>query len=81
MISRILKIPDTCDICKDNIKLYEPYYTVKTDKIHCHVKVKGYDKLVLCTNCFTAYQNFIIERTVQENHKNTMNEMKGVKKK
>jgi hypothetical protein len=81
MISRILKSPDHCDICKDNIKLYEPYDTVKADKIHCHVKVKGYDKLVLCTTCFTAYQNFIIERTVQENHKNTMNEMKGVKKK
>ena len=81
MISRILKIPDSCDICKDKINLYEPYYTIKTDKTYCHVKVKGYDKLVLCGDCFRAYQNFIVERTVQENHKNTMNEMKGVKKK
>lgn len=77
----IQKIPDQCDICKDPIKLYQPYYTVKIKKTIGGVKFKQEEQHYLCPNCFDAYKDFIIERTVQENHKKTMQDMKGAIKK
>ena len=73
---KLPKLPDHCHICMDPIRLYQPYYTMRIDSNfmsgnHMHAIT------ILCPNCYHAYENFIIERTTQENHKRTMREVKG----
>lgn len=69
----------SCDICKDKIGLYTPWYSVHIKGKLC---IPGKDRpnpMTLCTNCYHAYENFLTEREVQENHKQNMMEMKGEK--
>jgi hypothetical protein len=70
------KLPKQCDICKDEIKLYKPYYTVMVRPHFTQLKESGIK--VFCPDCFHAYENFLIEHEVQENHKRNYQEMKGV---
>lgn len=77
MIPKQQQLPSECSICRDKIGLYQPFYTIS---IHPHF-VKGHrdfsKQSVFCPNCFQAYENFLIEREVQENHKRNYKEMKG----
>lgn len=70
-----MKLPDHCQICKDPIHLYQPYYTLKIQK-HIGGIFANSGMTVLCPSCFHAYENFITEQTVHENHKRTMNDIK-----
>lgn len=71
-----IPIPEKCDICREPIKIYQPYYSVRATKTIGGMKVGFMNQLYLCTNCFDAYQDFITERMVQENHKQTMKELR-----
>lgn len=76
---KLPRLPDHCYICKDPIRLYRPYYTVR---IKGHLTKTGdvySGEMVLCPDCFNAYDNFVIERITQENHKRTNKEMRGIK--
>lgn len=76
-----LKIAEKrCDICKDRIGLFTPWYSVVVKK--GRMRVPGDvrpNPMTFCRKCYHAYENFLIEREVQENHKKTMQELKGVK--
>lgn len=62
-------IPKECDICKDKIGLYQPWYTIRVKgKLAIPENIKK-NPMNLCANCFHAYENFLIEREVQEEHK------------
>lgn len=72
-----MKLYDHCMICKDPIKLYEPYYTVRTrEHIGTLLKFNSTNEYALCPNCFHAYENFLIEQTTHENHKKHMEDIK-----
>lgn len=68
----------SCDICHDKIGLYTPWYTVQVRGRLCSNGNRP-NPMNLCTHCFHAYENFLTEREVQENHKRNMIEMKGEK--
>lgn len=58
-----------CDICHDKIGLYQPWYSVRVrGRLAFTDKLKN-NPTTLCANCYHAYENFLIEREVQENHK------------
>ena len=62
-------IPKACDICHDRIGLYQPWYSILVrGKLALPNKLKR-NPIILCPNCFHAYEDFLIEREVQENHK------------
>ena len=65
-----------CDICHDKIALYQPWYSVKVRGRLAIPKLKN-NPTKLCSNCFHAYKNFLLELEVHENHKKNYNEMKG----
>ena len=76
MAMKIFKIPDQCQICRDPIKLYEPYYTLFTKKSLVGLKGGVIDKTVLCPRCYASYKDFLTEQTVHENHKKHMEDIK-----
>lgn len=68
------KIPEQCDICHKKIKLYQPWHSVVSTGHFC----KGQSKeKIFCSDCFKAYEHFLIEHEVQENHKQNLLDMKG----
>ena len=67
----------SCDICKDKIGLYTPWYSVRIKGRLCFTGKERPNPMILCVNCYHAYENFLTEREVQENHKRNMKEMKG----
>ena len=58
-----------CDICHDKIGLYQPWYTVRVRGWIGSTKSLKANPTCLCPNCFNAYKNFLIEREVQECHR------------
>ena len=73
-------LPKKCDICRDNIALYTPWYSVMITGHFCDdpkhlMGDKGYQ--ALCPNCFHAYEKFIIKQETQENHKRNMKDIRG----
>ena len=75
-------LPDRCDICRDPIQLYSPWYSVMITGHFCDdpkstMGDKGYQ--ALCPNCFHAYEKFIIEHRTQENHRKNYKEMRGAR--
>ena len=69
----------SCDICHDKIGLYQPYYTVRIRGWLCFPNKDKPNPTTLCVTCYHAYENFLTEREVQENHKSNYKEMKGEK--
>ena len=57
-----------CDICHKDIPMYEPWYSLKVNG-HFMGLPKKSEIHIFCPNCFKGYENFLIEREVQENHK------------
>lgn len=67
-----------CDICHDKIGLYTPWYTIKVRKrIGTKISVK-HNPMIFCTNCFHAYEKFLIEQEVHENHKRNYEDVRNV---
>ena len=62
-------IPKECDICHDKIGLYQPWYSIRVKGYLALTKELKSNPTCLCSNCFHAYKNFLIERETQENHK------------
>ena len=71
-----IPIPDRCSICNEPINLYTPYHTVKLQRNISGMKIGFTEQTVFCQHCYRAYKDFLIERTVQENHKKTMKELR-----
>ena len=78
-INKIIK-QKKCDICHDNIGLYTPWYSVQVRGRFASTGNLKANPITLCTNCFHAYERFLIEREVQENHKRNYMDMKGEKR-
>lgn len=78
-LSKIIK-DKKCDICHDHIGLYTPWYSVYIRGRLCFPGKDRPNPMVLCVNCYHAYEHFLIEREVQENHKQNMKDMKGEKR-
>ena len=70
-------IPKECDICHDKIGLYQPWYTIRVKgNLAMSDKIKK-NPMALCPNCFHAYENFLVERETQENHKQNYIDIKN----
>ena len=66
----------SCDICKDKISLYQPWYSIRVEGHLGSTKAKELkNPMSLCPNCFQAYKNFLVEHEVQENHKKNYNDL------
>lgn len=65
----------SCDICKDKIGLYQPWYSVQVKGHLTFTKELKANPMSLCPDCFHAYKDFLIEREVQENHKKHYNDL------
>lgn len=63
-----------CDICHDKIHLYQPWYSVKVKGRLAIPRLKT-NPMHICVNCFHAYENFLTEREVQENHRKNWHEV------
>lgn len=61
MPTLLKKLPQQCDICKDKIGLYKPYYTIMADG-HFTKKKKDEELVVLCPQCWRAYKDFLSSR-------------------
>lgn len=73
------ELPTRCDICRDKIPLYSPWYSVMITGHFCDdpkdiTGEKGYQ--ALCPSCFHAYKDFIIEHETQENHRRHMHDVR-----
>ena len=68
----------SCDICKDKIGLYTPYYTIKVRGWMCKADQLKANPMVLCQNCYHAYENFLKKQETEENHKRNYMDLKGV---
>lgn len=55
------KLIDQCDICQDKIPLFKPFYTVKSTSWCIGIKRRN-DVVVLCPDCFRAYETFLDDR-------------------
>lgn len=55
------KLPKQCDICKDKIGLYKPFYTVMSDGHFTGIR-KDKELLVLCPQCWRAYKDYLNSR-------------------
>lgn len=70
-------MPKECDICHDKIGLYQPWYTIKIKGCFIRSEKVKKNPMSLCPNCFHAYENFLVEREVQENHKQNYIDIKN----
>lgn len=68
-------IPKQCDICKDKIGLYKPWYSIKVKGHLAFSNIKN-NPMCLCPNCFNAYKDFLLEREIQENHRKNYYDIK-----
>lgn len=67
--------PKACDLCKDPIGLYKPWYSIRVKGIWASSKELKANPMTLCPDCFHAYKDFLIQHEVQENHKRNYNEL------
>lgn len=58
----MLKIlPKQCDICKNRIGLYQPFYTLQSEG-RCIGLKRPKETAVLCPTCFHCYKDFLNSR-------------------
>ena len=72
------QLPNRCEICKDRIGLYQPYYTIA---VHAHFiknKAEKEGVTVFCPNCFNAYEQFLTGRQIHENRAQIINDLKNM---
>ena len=68
--------PKACDLCKDPIGLYKPWYSIKVKGFWAYpTKDLKANPLTLCPDCFHAYKDFLIQHEVQENHRRQYGEL------
>ena len=54
-------LPKICDICKDKIGLYQPFYTIQSESRFIW-KGNEKERVILCPACFHAYKDFLTSR-------------------
>ena len=56
------KLPKECDICRDRIGLYKPFYTLLVDSKFTGFRKKTNELTVLCPECFYSFKNYLNSR-------------------
>jgi len=66
-------LPKQCDICKDAINLYSPWYSILAKSHFTGSKLVN-EEWALCPDCFKAYEHFLKEQEFRQIHKREIGE-------
>lgn len=76
-VRKLDKLPKQCDLCKQYIGLYEPFYTIMMDSYFVKGKRLRNYMVAMCPNCWDAYHKYLTKREENFIHKKARAEVEG----